>query len=415
MPSFAYTAINAQGQTVSGSLAVRNKIEAYRKLESQALHPVSVSAVEEKGASSAKAKAKADAEASGLPATLKRTELILFTEEMADLLDAGVQLEQALRVMNERQQNKAIKRISSILRDEIREGARFSTALKKASPSFDPLYRNLVAAGEASGSLGEILRRLATNLKQLHHLQSKVGTAMIYPAVLFAGSIVLMFVFSTILMPMLMELISKTGQKLPFITLILVKFSDFMGAWWWLILLIAFTALLGFRVFIATPQGRAWWDQAKLKIPVFGPVISGRFYAQFCHTMANLVANGVPLLNSLKLMSHAVPNVWLRKILENTVAFVGEGGSLAKGLGQSKAFPLALVDRVAIGEQTGELGFAFEKAAKKYDEELDVRINRLTTFFPQVILIVVAIVIGVIAYAIVTTMFGSVAGISSRK
>ncbi|MBL9153944.1 MAG: type II secretion system F family protein [Verrucomicrobiales bacterium] len=409
MPSFAYTAIDNAGKRVSGNLAGRNKAEAYRQLEAKSLIPVTVEAVADEAAAAAKAKAK-DAAARG-PVPLSRPLVILFTEELADLLDAGVQLEGALRVLHERQTNKAIRDVAGTLREEIREGAKFSSALKKASPAFDDLYRNLVAAGEASGSLSEILRRLALSLKQLYNLQRRVTSAMIYPSFLLVGCIVLLFVFSTVLMPKLVDLIRKTGQKLSLLTEMLIKFTDFMGQWWWLILLVIITLVLSFRAYIATAGGRMWWDAYKMRLPAFGPVITGRFYAQFCQTMANLVNNGVPLLNSLRLIARGTTNRHIQKFLDAALIDVGEGTSLARAMDKTGAFPAALVDRIAIGEQTGELGKAFSKAAAKYDEDLDLRINRLTSIVPNLILVLMALIVGVVAYSIMTTIFGSMSGI----
>jgi len=410
MPSFTYTAIDVAGKQVSGNLVVRNKSEAYRELESKTLTPITVFPSGE-GAST-RASRKAAQEAG--PAKLKRPELVLFTEELADLLDAGMPLERALKILHDRQANKSIKAVSGILRDEIREGARFSKALAKASPSFDELYRSLVAAGEASGSLPEILRRLVVNLKQLFDLQRRTMGAMIYPITVMLACVVLLFVFSTVLMPSLSEMMQKTGQDLPMITDLLIKFTDFMGAWWWLILGILVGSFVLFRLHISTAKGREWWDGYKMKIPAFGPVIMGRFYAQFCHTMSNLINNGVPLLNSLKLIERGTPNRFIKRHLETVVADVGEGASLARSMENTGSFPEALVDRVAIGEQTGELGKSFQKAAKKYDDDLDIRISRLTTVVPTVMLVFVAMIVGVVAYCMITTIFGSMAGIRGR-
>jgi general secretion pathway protein F/type IV pilus assembly protein PilC len=410
MPSFTYTAIDVAGKQVSGNLVVRNKSEAYRELESKTLTPITVFPSGKEVPTRASRKAAQEAG----PAKLKRPELVLFTEELADLLDAGMQLERALKILHDRQANKSIKAVSGILRDEIREGARFSKALAKASPSFDELYRSLVAAGEASGSLPEILRRLVVNLKQLFDLQRRTMGAMIYPITVMLACVVLLFVFSTVLMPSLSEMMQKTGQDLPMITDLLIKFTDFMGAWWWLILGILVGSFVLFRLHISTAKGREWWDGYKMKIPAFGPVIMGRFYAQFCHTMSNLINNGVPLLNSLKLIERGTPNRFIKRHLETVVADVGEGASLARSMENTGSFPEALVDRVAIGEQTGELGKSFQKAAKKYDDDLDIRISRLTTVVPTVMLVFVAMIVGVVAYCMITTIFGSMAGIRGR-
>ena len=410
MPSFTYTAIDVAGKQVSGNLVVRNKSEAYRELESKTLTPITVAPSGEEAPTRASRKAAQEVG----PAKLKRPELVLFTEELADLLDAGMQLERALKILSDRQANKSIKAVSGVLRDEIREGARFSKALAKASPSFDELYRSLVAAGEASGSLPEILRRLVVNLKQLFDLQRRTMGAMIYPITVMLACVVLLFVFSTVLMPSLSEMMQKTGQDLPMITDLLIKFTDFMGAWWWLILGILVGSFVLFRLHISTAKGREWWDGYKMKIPAFGPVIMGRFYAQFCHTMSNLINNGVPLLNSLKLIERGTPNRFIKRHLETVVADVGEGASLARSMETTGSFPEALVDRVAIGEQTGELGKSFQKAAKKYDDDLDIRISRLTTVVPTVMLVFVAMIVGVVAYCMITTIFGSMAGIRGR-
>jgi type II secretory pathway component PulF len=209
-------------------------------------------------------------------------------------------------------------------------------------------------------------------------------------------------------------MMQKTGQDLPMITDLLIKFTDFMGAWWWLILGILVGSFVLFRLHISTAKGREWWDGYKMKIPAFGPVIMGRFYAQFCHTMSNLINNGVPLLNSLKLIERGTPNRFIKRHLETVVADVGEGASLARSMENTGSFPEALVDRVAIGEQTGELGKSFQKAAKKYDDDLDIRISRLTTVVPTVMLVFVAMIVGVVAYCMITTIFGSMAGIRGR-
>jgi len=415
MPSFSYTAIDQAGKKVSGSVMVRNKAEAYRELESRALIPVVVAPGAESGAPAKGGKGSpGKREKSSRNTRLKRQELVLFTEELADLLDAGMNLERALKILQERQANQSIRSVAGCLREEIREGSRFSKALGIASPSFDELYCSLVAAGEASGSLPEILRRLVINLKQLFSLQRRTVGAMIYPITVMLACVVLLFVFSTVLMPSLSDMMQKTGQELPVITDMLIRFTNFMATWWWLILAVMIGSAVAFRITISTPTGRVWWDGYKMKLPAFGPVILGRFYAQFCHTMSNLVNNGVPLLNSLKLIARGTPNRFVRGHLDAVVLDVGEGTSLARAMAKTEAFPEQLVDRIAIGEQTGELGKSFSKAASKYDEDLDVRIGRLTTVVPTVMLVFVAAIVFVVAYCMITTIFGSMSGIRAR-
>lgn len=412
MPAFTYTALNPSGQQITGSLSVGSRAEAFRRLEAQALTPLKV--MEAAAGAEAKAKAAAKAE-DAQPVRLKRAQLILFTEELADLLDGGLQIEQALRVIQERQEAPALKKVAGILREQLREGSTVAKALKKASPSFDDLYCNLAAAGEVSGSLAPILRRLAANLQVMAELQGKVTQAMIYPAFLIGACVVLMIVFMTVMVPQITDLLSKSGQKLPMATQMLIKFNGFVGQWWWLMLTIVVTLFLLFRAYIGTPKGLMWWHEAKLKMPLTGPVMATRFYAQFAHSLGNLVTNGVPLLNSIRLVSKISANVFIQDLLAKVTGLVSEGATLSNSLRKVGSFPMLLVDMIAVGEQTGQLGRSLEKCALRYDKELDKKIKRMTAMISPVIIIFMAVIVGVVAYSIVTAIFQSVSGIRGGR
>lgn len=411
MAVFAYTALNPSGEQITGSLTVASRAEAYRKLEAQALTPVRVT--EETRADSAKAKAAERADELQ-PVKLKRSQLILFTDELADLLDGGLQIEQALRVMQERQDVPALRKVAGILRDQLREGSTVAKALKKASPSFDDLYCNLAAAGEVTGSLSPILKRLANNLQMMAELQTKVTTAMIYPAFLIAACTVLMIVFMTFMVPQITDLLATSGQKLPMATQILIKFNAFLGHWWWLILTLLVTFFLLFRAYIGTPGGHLWWHQTKLRLPLTGPVLATRFYAQFASSLGNLVTNGVPLLNSIRLVSRISANIFIQGLLAKVSGLVSEGAPLSHALKKVGHFPMLLVDMIAVGEQTGQLGKSLEKCAVRYDKELDKRIKRMTAMISPVILVFIASIVGLVAFSIVNAIFQSVAGIRGR-
>ena len=406
MPAFTYTALTTTGQTVTGSVTVASRAEAFRKIEAQALTPVKVTQEEKSDA----AKAKTAAAASG-PVKLKRAQLILFTEELADLLDGGLQIDQAFRVMQERQESGALRIIASTMRNELREGSSVAKALRKASPSFDDLYCNLAAAGEVSGSLPSILRRLANNLAVMADLQAKVTQAMIYPAFLIGACIVLMVVFMTFMVPQIMDLMGKNGQKLPAATQLLISFNHFMGEWWWAIGAAITAGVLTFRGYISSPAGRMWWDETKLNLPLFGPIMSMRFYAQFAHSLGNLITNGVPLLNSIRLVSKISANVFIQALLAKVTTLVSEGAPLSNTLRKVGSFPLLLADMIAVGEQTGQLGKSMEKCAIRYDKELDKRIKRMTSMITPIILIVMAVMVGTVAYSIVAAIAQSVTGI----
>jgi len=411
MPNFAYTALNTSGQTVSGSLAVASRAEAFRKLESQSLTPVRVAEESKSAKTASGAEAKV---VDNAPAKLKRSQVILFTEELADMLDGGLQIDQALRVISERQEDPALKRVSTILRDQLREGSTVSKALKKASPSFDELYCNLVAAGEVSGSLAPILRRLAQNLTVIAELQSKVTQAMIYPAFLVGACIVLMIVFMTVMVPQITDLLDKNNQQLPMATQMLISFNSFFAAWWWAILAVVVIVSLSFKGYISTPAGRMWWHETKIKLPLFGPVLATRFYAQFAHSMGSLVGHGVPLLNSIRLVSKISANVFIQSLLTKVTGLVAEGSPLSSSLKKVSHFPLMLVDMIAVGEQTGALSKSLEKAATRYDKELDKRIKRMTAMISPIIILFMAVIVGVVAYSIISAVFSSVNGIRGK-
>lgn len=408
MPAFTYTALNASGQQISGTLSVGSRAEAFRKLESQSLTPVRVAEEVKSAATVAKEAAKLE---SNEPVKLKRMQLILFTEELADLLDGGLQIDQALRVIQERQEAQGVRKVAGIIRDQLREGSTVAKALKKASPSFDDLYCNLAAAGEVSGSLAPILRRLSANLQVMAELQSKVTQAMIYPAFLIGACVILMIVFMTFMVPQITDLLSKSGQKLPMATQMLIEFNTFMGTYWWVILIVMVTFALLFKGYIGTDKGRMWWHEAKLRMPLAGPVMATRFYAQFAHSLGNLISNGVPLLNGIRLVSKISVNVFIQDLLSKVTSLVSEGATLSGALKKVGHFPLLLIDMIAVGEQTGNLGKSLEKCAGRYDKELDKKIKRMTAMISPVIIIFMAVIVGLVAYSIVSAIFQSVSGI----
>lgn len=408
MPDFTYTAVDAGGKTVAGKVTVPTKREAFEQLERDNLMPVEVRST---GQSENEIRSGAQRARAGEKPRLKQALLIHFTEELADLLDAGLQLQQALTIMHERQDNAQIRAVSGILREELREGARVSAALQDTSPSFDDLYCNLVAAGEASGSLTQILRRLAENMTILHELRARVIQAMIYPSFMIGACVVLMFVFSLVLMPRLTMLLGKTGQKLPFVTELLVRFSDLIAGYWWVAAVAGILLFIAFRCTVARPAGRVWWDRVKLRIPLVGPVMATRFLASLSQALGNLVTNGVPLLSGLRLMTRATTNMFYRGLLEQVVFEVSGGSSLSGALRKAEHFPTLLSDMIAVGEQTGKLGHALQKAASRYDKELDRRIKRLTSLISPIIIVFMAGIVTVVAYSIVTGIFTSVQGI----
>jgi type II secretory pathway component PulF len=265
-----------------------------------------------------------------------------------------------------------------------------------------------VAAGEVSGALGPILQRQVLYLKKLSDLKGRVVQALIYPMFVTGAGILLMGLFVVVLVPQL-EMLFKTQQP-PLITRLLLGTSRFLVQWGWMVLALLGLGGLGFWQTIQKPAGRLWWDQARVKIPVAGPVLEAAFYAQFSQTLANLLGNGVTLLQAMQLVSRATPNTFYRVRLEKASDQISEGYSLSRALRQVGGFADTFLDLVAVGEQTGELAKALDKAGARYEKEMDRRIQRITALIQPVIIVVIALVVGAVVYSIITSIFDAMSG-----
>lgn len=412
MTTFNYEAITASGGRERGHIQASGRSDALRALQNRSLQPVSL---KEQGSSSAmENQAGSEAELPTGPVVLKKTEIIYFTEEVADLLDAGLQLDPALHIMEKRLRKSALTQAVSNMRRMICDGKPFSLALRSVSKSFGELYCSMVAAGELSGTLPQILKRQAGYLITINELRNRIVQALIYPSFIFVAGFILLFVFMSVLVPQLSVLFEKTGRSLPIPTRLLIGLSNIVLGYWWAILIAIAAGSLGFNRFIATARGRQWWDRAQLHIPLVGPILQCRFFAQFAQTLATLSANGVPLLTGLELFARSIGNVYLRSSLSRVVESVGEGKALSRALAQVDLFPPLVTDLVAVGEQTGDLSHAFRKIGARYDGELNVKIKRLTAFIQPVIVLIMALLVGVMAYSILAGIFQAVAGLRAN-
>ena len=421
MPYFSYKALANDGTVSTGEVEAIDRPEALRSLEKRGFQPVNLSEAsrtvssKNKGLIPAKRKEQKAAggdEISDGPLKLKRAEVILFTEELSDMLGAGLQLEPALKSMEARQELGSLKVVSQKIRTIVRDGVNFSTALKKVSPSFGPLYCSLAAAGEASGALDTILKRQAHYLKTIAELQSRLILAMIYPAFLILVGLGVGIVFITTLIPQLTELIKSTpGGKIPWAISAMMGFADFVKSWWILITLGLIGAVLFFKAWKDNEANRPRWDEMKLTMPLVGAVISSRFYVQFLETMANLVGNGLPLLRALELSRDATQNLSLRNQLNGVIDQVGDGRAFSKAMIRSGTFPPLLIDIIAVGEQTGKLDQSLRRAAERYDKELDKDLQRIMALIMPTVLILMAFLIGTFAYLMITAIFQTISNL----
>ncbi len=414
MSLFTYHAYGPDGAKTTGELEANSRAEVFQSLEKQRLQPITIEQKSAAAAPSEKGKkavaTKEEAVPTG-PIRLKRKYVIHFTEELSDLLDAGLQLEGALKVIEERQEKSPLKHVAARLRQQVRDGVSFSNALKNTSPSFGELYCNLVAAGEASGALPQILKRQVSYLVSMDDLRNSVVQALLYPALILGVGAMLLSFFMIQLVPNLMTLFSKTDQQVPLATRALIGMSKAFTGYWWLMLIMLIGAAIGIQMMLKSPAGRSWWDQRSHHVPLFGPVLNCRFLAQFCQTLSNLVSNGLPLLSGLSLMERATMNSFLRKKVSAVGIIVADGGALSRAMRRTGGFPDVLVDLVGVGEQTGDLPTALNKAAARYEKDMKIRIQRITALVGPVVLIFIAAVIGLMVYSIITSIFSAISGI----
>ncbi len=428
MPTFAYKALANNGTVTTGEIDAIDRPEALRVLDRKGLQPVNLketAAAVSNRKIAANTKAKADEKDRPAsrgddkdqaipdgPIKLKRSEVVLFTEELSDMLSAGLQLEPALKSMESRQELGNLKAVSFKIRQIVRDGVNFSVALKKVSPSFGPLYCSLAAAGEASGALDTILQRQAHYLKTLAELQSRLILAMIYPAFLVLAGIGVSIVFVTTLIPQLTALIQSTpGGKIPLGAAILIAVSHFLSKWWIVIVLTLIASAIFFKAWKDNEANKGTWDRMKLKLPLVGPVITSRFYVQFLETMANLVGNGLPLLRALELSRDATQNRSLRIELDKVIAQVGDGRAFSKALIRNGAFPPLLIDMISVGEQTGKIDVSLRRAAERFDKELDKDLQRIMALIMPTVLILMAGLIGTMAYLMITAIFQTISNL----
>lgn len=409
MPTFTYKALDSAGKEALGEIEAKTRGEAFKKLQEQRLRPVRIEAGEGGKA--------AGGEKPGEPAKptkLRLNQQLQLAEELAELLEAGLQLEPALRVIETREETSSLKPVAAWLRQQIREGRSLSGSMRDSGAGFSELFINMVAAGEASGALGGILRKQAEYTAVVIELRKRMVTAMIYPCIVFGAGILLLSAFMLFLLPQLTSLLSKTGQELPLVTRLLIDSSAFFGRFWWAILLVIGIAIVAHRMWVATPAGRDSWDRIKLRLPLVGPVLKMSFLAQFLQTLSTLVGNGVVLLSALQLVRNATGNTYIRKLLDTIVLQVGEGAALSRALKKHEFFPSVLIDIVGVGEQTGKIAPALQRGAMKYDKEFSSQIQRLTILIQPITIMAVAIFVGVVAYSMITGILSTVNSIRMR-
>lgn len=411
MANFAYTALNGQKAKVSGSLEAADRRGALVALRAQGLTPLSVS--EQKGAV-AKAGTKPVAGggsfwklSSGPAKRMKPGEVLLFTSELADLIEAGMTLGAALNSLaNQGDPDCGMCVVSADLRDRIMRGEAFSDAVDAHPKTFPAIYGNMVRAGEASGAMVEVLHRLTEHYERTQSMKSKIVSALTYPCIVLGIGVIAVIFAMVKIVPQFTELFKSMGQELPVPTKILMGMSDGLikyGVFYALGLVLS-VALL--RKWI-NGAGRMKWDAFKLRMPLVKGLIASGAYAALAYTMQTLLSNGVNVLNALRISEETSGNAVIGAELRKARERVTDGTTISGPLAQSGVFPRMMTDMMALGEQTGNLPAALGHIGKRYEAELNRNIKIFTTALEPLLILFVAVVVGFVAIAILSAVFSA--------
>ncbi|MDP8260664.1 MAG: type II secretion system F family protein [Candidatus Gygaella obscura] len=387
MPQFKYYSKDKKGASVNGILEAENKNVVIEELRRRQLTIITLKEVKKAFSFGGKKKVSSD-------------DLVIFSRQLATMVNSGIPLVQSLDILGEQLDNKQFRSIIMTIRDDIQTGLSLSGAFAKHPSVFSTLYINMVKAGETSGMLDEILDRLAIYLEKSNSLKKKIMAAMIYPALVFSMAIIITSGLLIFVVPQFKSIFSSFGGKLPLPTVILIAISDnFAKIIPSLIVLIIITAVVFSRV-IKTPKGRFKFDQFKLKVFIFGKMFQMVAVSRFSRTLSTLVRSGVSILTALDIVSKTTGNKVIEQALDNVGANIKEGKSIALPLAEAKVFPPMVVRMISVGEQSGELEKMLTKISDFYDEQVDIAVSGLSSVIEPVIIIFLGLVIGSIVIAI---------------
>ncbi|MFL6588888.1 MAG: type II secretion system F family protein [Chthoniobacterales bacterium] len=418
MPQFSYRARNAQGGLVEGVLDCPDRSVAIRQIEQLHYMPVRIELVGSTVPAAVKTGKNGIARTAPVPLTvatapaaptqrlkIAHSQLLIFTEQLGHLLKAGMTLDEGLSVLEKRLKQPRVQQMTHALHQALVDGRSFSQALRDFPRVFPPIYVNLVAAGEASGALPEILSRLVEHLTQAKNLRDRVQQALIYPAFLAFAGTGLITIFITFMVPQLVGFMSQNGGTLPLPTRILLGANSLITSYWWAALIGVIGIVIGFRAFVRSDEGRIAWDRFRLAIPGYGRVMRHRYYAQFSRTLGTLMENGVPLLRAIDLVTEIAGNRFLEVKMIEVRRSVIDGATLSTALSNENLFPELFTDMMAVGEQTGHFASTMQTIADVYERELDRTVKTISALIPPIIIVLIAIVVGFVVYSILSAVF----------
>jgi type II secretory pathway component PulF len=403
MPTFQYKAKTQAGEVVTGTMPAGDRRMALAQLGKMGYFPLTVDV--------SQSPRPAGVSGRSLRGRIGTRDVLMFTNQLTSLLRSGMSLSQALGALQRRTQKQRFSAILSQLSNDIVQGESLSEALAKHPKQFSKFYVNLVKAGEASGTLDEVLARLSKHYEQAADVREKVISALIYPLIIVgvgAGTIVF---FMTVMVPRFAQMFKEMGRAMPLPTRILIGISNAFTSYWWAGLLLIIAAVLFYQQRARTAEGRLMIDGWKLRLPVFGRVIRASAFSQFARTLSTLLENGVPVLTALQIVEDTMTNRVVAEEIREARTRVTDGTTISTPLAAGKIFPPLLIDMLAVGEESGEVAPALKNIADTYEQELSYTLKIFTTVLEPAIIIFMALVVGAIVLSVLSAVFDITSGI----
>jgi type IV pilus assembly protein PilC len=405
MPTFAYSGRTRGGQTVSGERMADTMEAAVSALRREQINVTKITPAK------AEAKAKKD-KAGTVGKKVNAKNLAVFTRQFSVMIDAGLPLVQCLDILGSQEEDKNFSAVILQTRTDVESGASLADAMRKHPKTFDPLFTNMIAAGEAGGILDTILKRLATYIEKAVKLASQVKSAMVYPiaVVAIAGIVVGVILWKVI--PTFAALFSGLGAELPLPTRVVIALSNNLVRFFPFLLIAGGAAAYGFRSYYATDKGRHVVDAAVLKMPILGNIMRKIAVARFCRTLSTLISSGVPILDGLDITAKTSGNAIVEDAIQTTRKSIERGETISAPLKDTKVFPAMVTQMIGVGEATGALDTMLAKIADFYEEEVDTAVAGLLTLLEPIMIALLGGVVGGIVIAMYLPIFDLISKLS---
>ncbi len=412
MPVFAFEAVDASGKKIRDEVNANSKDDAIKSIREKGLRPTRVAP---KAGAQKSAGGKGGKKKKGMVLfdSVKPAQIVTFTTQLSTLQDAGLPIVRSLKILGEQQKPGKFKDQIDGIAEEVEQGSTFSEALAKYPKSFDKLYVSMVKAGEAGGVLDIILRRLAEFMEKSQKLRKKVKGAMIYPAAVVTVAVVILVVIMIFVVPAFKQMFDDIGKELPLPTQVLMSISNVLSDWRYMLAVAGTVGLLwlGFWWIGRTEKGRRALDLFKLRMPVFGNIMKKSSVARFCRTLGTLIASGVPILEALRIVKDAIPNVVIQRAIEDVHGSIREGDTIADPLRQSGIFDELLINMIDVGEETGELDKMLMKIADNYEADVDVAVEGMSSLLEPLLIVGMGLAVGFIVVALFLPLVSIIQGI----